>query len=274
MRPVFIVNDITDSASTYSKVLSKLVLRNVASAIEAAYLKYLCFGEFCPRAPFAIQTAVLLNHVSYVIQLVAKKQMGWIDTRWIIALMQDTHPIWNRAVMQFPGGVVSKDQSLTSSPYLHAPISMFIPTTNPQPTGFRLLNLCPKALFKRLRHATIAFTSSGITCLATILASVSSKSALLHFKEALAVLASDNDTLALSEMSARTTAKQSFSAFVGDVDKLFAATFTGTNMRGCVKMVLHAKLTFRVPRLWSVPPLAGASFCSFPYIIPHLGRVF
>src|SRR6266568_4944981 len=33
-------------------------------------------------------------------------------------------------------------------------------------------------------------------------------------------------------------------------------------------------LSFRVPRLWSVPPLAGASSCLFPHIIPHLGRVF
>ena len=88
-------------------------------------------------SPFAI-------HIPHVINVFAEKQMGWIDTGAIVAMVADMIAIWNRAIVKFVGDAV-RSQQLVVEPIFS--ISTIVDVSGPVPTnmGIRWRDVLPKA---------------------------------------------------------------------------------------------------------------------------------
>jgi len=96
--------------------------------------------EFRPRRGFSVPHPLLLASVSDIIGLCAQPQVLRTNTSRTIAMMEDTHAIWNRAKMKHPGNPRRFYRSCLA--YSHSAISSVSQASGPQPTRSQIRAMC------------------------------------------------------------------------------------------------------------------------------------
>lgn len=135
MFPFLAMNNLRNGLWGEAKLQSNVFLP-CPTRSEFAYLDNLFWGKF--RTGGAVPA--LVRHIAHVVRLCTKPEMGWIDTKWVIARVAHAHADSGFAMCQFPTnprGILSVEE--------RAPIADSAP---PDPTFIwsRLVNLLPKPI--------------------------------------------------------------------------------------------------------------------------------
>lgn len=101
--------------------------------------KFFVFG-MCAQA-----TTTFINHIIHIVSMCSEKQMIWINTRWIIAMMTNKHSMWNITFkykpcssMGFPSFSLKQKRSVTF---------LAVNSALPKPTCFSFFNVSKKSFF-------------------------------------------------------------------------------------------------------------------------------
>ena len=84
----------------------------------------------------------LCHFISGIICMSSKKQMRGPNTRWRVAIMQNTKARWNLTIFENPRYSMGK-LNFTVKPEL--PVSFALSASNPDPTFIGFINLLPKS---------------------------------------------------------------------------------------------------------------------------------
>lgn len=98
------------------------------------------------RKPFPFGLASLFYFVSVIVSLCAKKQMRWITTGWIIALVKNVKGIRYVPEMNLPRNAVGQEYAFGIMPTFNFPIPYAIGLSDPLPASVRFNYLRPKTL--------------------------------------------------------------------------------------------------------------------------------
>lgn len=149
MLPTYTKDNFTNSNSMHAKHGGKLLLRKIASGIQAANSHDLFICQMSFITLFTAWMASLCNLIVHVVLMFSQEQVIGIDTRRIIARMTNDQSFWNRPVMLFPGKTMSIHHGSTVNSYLTVPV--FHTVSMPKPAGISLLNVRPEALYQHAR---------------------------------------------------------------------------------------------------------------------------
>lgn len=86
----------------------------------------------------------LASHIDHIIPMCAQKKMFRINTRWIIAAMQNLFTPWYSAPEKYPCGSMRKE---TLFPHPKVTVSISVFRSNPSPAGRCFYHLCKEAFF-------------------------------------------------------------------------------------------------------------------------------
>lgn len=108
--------------------------------------RYLSLSKFGKSLIFSFGTTALLISVSGIVCMCANKQMIWINTNPVIALMEKAHSFRDSIPGKMPCNSMCQGSSKTRE---YDSISTFVFASSPVPARVGLLDLCPKPLFER-----------------------------------------------------------------------------------------------------------------------------
>jgi len=74
----------------------------MSRGVTTTDLQDLLLGEFGMRELFAFPMSVLSNHVRSILGASSKEKVFWVNTRRIIAFVEDAHSFWNIAPVKSP----------------------------------------------------------------------------------------------------------------------------------------------------------------------------
>lgn len=147
MLPAFAIDN--DADNRWANTIFGSKLSTVAAPVSATYGNHIFGGELGLPACFAmiLIAAFLLHHIVNVILRRANKEMGRINTRWIVTRMTDKR-IWrNRAVMDFVTDTVRWGIGMLCVACANMAVTVFVAVGRPFPAiiGATLVDLLPKA---------------------------------------------------------------------------------------------------------------------------------
>jgi hypothetical protein len=151
-RPRPSVNDCGDSADRYAKSIRERLHADDALLVCGPDVSD---GIFCEDSHWVVRPTVsrpigfvptLGDAVLSVVPVCPKKQMARINTRRVIALVADLHPIRDRAVVQFPRDPVSPNV-LPIFPENSVALGHY--GTGPEPASVSLADLRSEANIER-----------------------------------------------------------------------------------------------------------------------------
>lgn len=149
MLPRLAVYDTVYLAGSHAELVSKALLRDAASGVALADRHHSRRCEFGVWEAYAFDVAPLAPHVSEVICARSKKQVLWINARWVVAAMAHVQAICNWAVMKFPREAMRKPHDARWHMRFETPVAIVMCLSAPQPAPVRLSYLFPKAVSER-----------------------------------------------------------------------------------------------------------------------------
>lgn len=171
MLPSSMVHDAVDLRDANPRLVGKLLLGNVAGGVAVSNRLDIRSGELGVSVALTTQHLSLQSGVFHVFGVSAKNQMGWVDTRGIVAagaIVQKVKPIWDWSVCQLPGESVGKNHlaagaTATASAKawccaVNLAVSVTVTGACPEPAAISLVDLFPEAL---LKASVVQFAAQG-----------------------------------------------------------------------------------------------------------------
>jgi hypothetical protein len=87
--------------------------------------------QFSSWMGFISRSSALFGHVTHVVGVRAKKEMGWINTRRIITAVTHFQAVWDSFVHGFPCGAMRENSCLIGAPHLAIASAIDIASPNP-----------------------------------------------------------------------------------------------------------------------------------------------
>lgn len=136
MRPALTQNNFVYRFESNSKLFRNPSLNN-SSLMQGSYFQNIFFGEFRQPGPFPSRriAPLFLRLVGHVVLICSKKQMLWIDARWVVAFVANTKTGWDGSKIQKPNNAVGSPLLLAMNAQAGNSIAIFIPPSNPRPAS-------------------------------------------------------------------------------------------------------------------------------------------
>lgn len=136
VRPNLSINNLTDQALANAIPLGKYPLLSSFSGVFSADRKDSFVSQFCALVSFSSLVpchalmAPFCNAILLVYKIIANEEMAWINTRGVVALVQNILARWYATKMQFPRRAMR--QSLDAM-IAKAAVTLLLPIRGPLP---------------------------------------------------------------------------------------------------------------------------------------------
>lgn len=144
-----------DAPLRYSKLPSKIQLRNPAAGVAFPYFNDLFRCQFrtsLPLSPWGYLSAFRVSIVS-IISMSPRPEMRPTNAGRVVASVQHQKSFWNQSKPNDPTHPRRKHHCSSVSPGGQLSIPAFLPIASPEPAAIRNLNLGPKAFEQSVRKS-------------------------------------------------------------------------------------------------------------------------